>query len=54
MVRFVRLTSWRSWDLLTGDPDILALPPPEPNLMADWQVRRSRTHARDPAEAPYA
>ncbi|TWW57144.1 hypothetical protein D4764_08G0011310 [Takifugu flavidus] len=38
MVRFVRLTSWRSWDLLNVDSGILELPPPELNLTTDCQT----------------
>lgn len=35
MVRFVRLTSWRSWDLL----DSALLEPPELSLGSDCQVK---------------
>lgn len=47
MVRFVRLTSWRSWDLLNVDSGILEFPAPELNLQTDCQVRRLRTDTRD-------
>lgn len=45
MVRFGRLTSWRSWDLLQLDSEIPESPPPDakPTTTAGCQVRRLLT-----------
>ena len=42
MVRFGRLTSWRSWDLLHVDPESAEEPPHSPPTPTDDEVRPSR------------
>ena len=41
MVRFGRLTTWRSWDLLHVDPGIAEEPPHSPTMSTDYEVRQS-------------
>lgn len=38
MVRFIRLTSWRSWDQLQVDSEIPESPPADEKPSYDWQV----------------
>lgn len=48
MVRFGRLTSWRSWDLLHDDLEMQVSPPPDTKPTAtDSEVRRLPTRHRN-------